>query len=57
MAALTISLNGKDYPYSFSTEGDMLTVYAAGKSKSSQVGNTPPATLARMLASELIRGQ
>jgi hypothetical protein len=51
---VTIDLDGKIYQGSYSVERGMITVWAAGGSKTTQVGNIPVETLAKILLSELV---
>lgn len=52
---VAIERDGKTYEARFDTKGGVLTVTGPWGRKSTQLGNMPPAVLARQLLSELIR--
>ncbi|MGG2019002.1 hypothetical protein AB1J88_03060 [Pseudomonas sp. S8] len=51
---LEVEFQGKTYKASYSVDKRMVTVWAATLSKSTQVGGSPPETIARIIAKELL---
>jgi hypothetical protein len=52
---ITVQHNGKEYSGHYHVEGKVIVVSARWSSKKTQIGSSPPATLAGMLLHDLIR--
>lgn len=52
---ITVNHNGKDYSATYRIEKGVITVRTVYGSKSTQLGSSPPESLARMLLSEMIQ--
>ncbi|MEG3804950.1 hypothetical protein DBT46_003790, partial [Aerococcus mictus] len=50
-----IEHDGQFYRFTFEVKAGIVTVIGALGRKSTQLGNTPPETIARMLAGEILR--
>jgi hypothetical protein len=55
VTALVVNEGGKDYSCEYAVKSGMVTVRILGFSKTTQVGGSPPVTIARMMALEIIR--
>ena len=55
MTEFTVNEGGKNYSCEYIVKSGMVTVHVLGFSKTTQVGGSPPETIARMLAREIIR--
>jgi hypothetical protein len=53
--SVTVNQDGRTYRGWYTIEGGLMTVSNGEDAKTAQLGNMPPATLARMLLGELIR--
>jgi hypothetical protein len=52
---VTVEVGGRTYTGSYEVSGRVITVRTAHGSRATQVGGTPPDTMAKMLLRELIR--
>ena len=54
---ITVEYQGKSYTGSYTTSDGMVHVSCGTGSKSTQIGQTPPVVLARLLIRELVQEQ
>ena len=53
---VTDTVDGVTYTGRFYAYGPMVFVHYMGKKKQTQIGGSPPESIARMLLSEMVRG-
>jgi hypothetical protein len=55
--SVSVEIDGKTHAGSYTVSGKVITVSYGGRTKTTQIGGTPQATIARQLLRELVRSK